>query len=184
VRGIIELFRLVKREKELHREILAFSISYNHRTVRIYSHYPIIKGNKTTFYRHPIRTFDFTELDGKEKWTAYKFTKSVYNIWMPAHFKRICSVIDALPPDINFEVLQQSEAGESGLLQGLESHHLSDQTSHNAASLDEADSQSNRVGSRDVTPNTSLSQRIDGKAFKKPKKRARPVELHRSQDDV
>jgi hypothetical protein len=174
VRGIVGLFRLVKREKEIHREILAFSISHDHRTVRIYGHYPIIDGNNATFYRHPIRTFDFTELDGKEKWTAYKFTKNVYDIWMPTHLKRICSVIDDLPLD--FKVSQQSEAGESGLSQGLESHHLSDQTSHDATSLDEADSQLNRVGSRDVTPDTSLSQRIDGKAFKKPKKRARPVE--------
>jgi hypothetical protein len=178
VRGIVELFRLVKREKELHREILAFSISHDHRTVRIYGHYPIIQGNETTFYRHPIRTFDFTELDGKEKWTAYKFTKNIYDIWMPTHLKRICSVIDELPPDLDFEVSQQSEPGESGLSQGLESHYLSDQSSHNAASLEEADSQSSRVGSRDVTPDTSLSQRINGKAFKKPKKRCRPVELH------
>jgi hypothetical protein len=178
VRGTVELFRLVKREKELHREILAFSISHDHETVRIYGHYPVIDGNKTTFYRHPIRKFDFTELDGKEKWTSYKFTKNIYNIWMPTHLKRICSVIDDLPPDLDFEVSQQSEPGESGLSQGLESHHLSDQSSHDAASLDEADSQSSRVGSRDVTPDTSLSQRIDGKAFKKPKKRARPVELH------
>ena len=70
VRGIVELFRLVKREKELHREILAFSVSHDDRTVRIYGHYPIIDGKKTTFYRHPIREFSFTELDGKEKWTA------------------------------------------------------------------------------------------------------------------
>ena len=34
--------------------------------------------------------------------------------------------------------------------------HLSDQTSHDAASLEEADSQSSRVGSRDVTPDASL----------------------------
>jgi len=178
VRGTVELFRLVKREKELHREILAFSVSHDHRTVRIYGHYPVIDGKKTTFYRHPIREFSFTELDGKEKWTAYKFTKNVYDIWMPTHLKRICSVIDELPTDLDFEVSQQSEPGESGLSQGLESHHLSDQSSHNAASLEEADSQSSRVGSRDVTPDTSLSQRIDGKAFKKPKKRCRPVELH------
>jgi hypothetical protein len=59
VRGIVELFRLVNREKERHREILAFSISHDH---------------ETTFYRHPIRKFDFTELDGKEKWTSYTFT--------------------------------------------------------------------------------------------------------------
>ena len=38
VRGVVELFRLVKREKELHQEILAFSISHDHQTVRIYGH--------------------------------------------------------------------------------------------------------------------------------------------------
>ncbi|PVH70477.1 hypothetical protein DL98DRAFT_564149 [Cadophora sp. DSE1049] len=148
VRGVVELFRLVKREKELHQEILAFSISHDHRTVRIYGHYPIIDGKKTTFYRHPIHEFSFTALDGKEKWTAYKFTKNVYDIWMPTHFKRICSVIDMLPPDLDFEVSEQSEPRESGLSQGLESHHLSDQSSHNAASLEGADSQSSRAEDR------------------------------------
>jgi hypothetical protein len=171
----------VKREKKLHREILAFSVSHDNRTVRINGHYPIIDGNQTTFYRHPIHEFSFTALDGKEKWTAYKFTRNVYDVWMPTHLKRICSVIDELPPDLDFEVSPQSEPGESGLSQGLESHHLSDQSSYDATSmLDEADSQSSRVSSRDVTPDTSLSQRIDGEAFKKPKKRARPVELHQS----
>jgi hypothetical protein len=83
---------------------------------------------------------------------------------MPTHLKRICSVINDLLLD--FKVSQQSEAGESGLSQGLESHHLSDQTRYDTASLDEADSrQSSRVGSQDVTPDTLLSQRIDGKAF-------------------
>jgi hypothetical protein len=76
----IELFRLVKHEKELHREIFAFSVLHDHRTVRIYGYYLVINGKKTTFYRHPIREFGFTELDGKEKWAAYKFTKSVYDI--------------------------------------------------------------------------------------------------------
>ncbi|OAF57037.1 hypothetical protein VC83_05946 [Pseudogymnoascus destructans] len=178
VRGIVELFRLVKREKELHQEILAFSLSHDHRTVRIYGHYPTINGNKTTFYRHPIHTFDFTALDGKEKWTAYRFAKNVYDLWMPTHFKRICSAIDELPLDLDFEVSEQSELGESGLLQGLESHHLSRQSSHNAASLqEEAESQSSRAPPRDITPDTSLSQGIE-RTFKKPKKRGRAVELH------
>jgi hypothetical protein len=101
VRGIVKLFKPVKCEKELHQEILAFSISHDHRSVRIYGHYPVIEGSKTTYYRHAIRTFDFTEVDGKEKWTSYKFTESVYGIWMPVHFKRPCSVIDAIPPDIH-----------------------------------------------------------------------------------
>jgi hypothetical protein len=80
VRGVVELFRIVKREKELHQEILAFSVSHDHQTVRIYGHYPMIDGNKTSFYRHAIYTFNFTALDSKEKWTAYKFTKNVYDI--------------------------------------------------------------------------------------------------------
>ena len=67
VRALIELFRLVKREKELDREILAFSISYDYRSVRIYGYYPVIEADKTTFYRHPIYEFSFTVLDGKEK---------------------------------------------------------------------------------------------------------------------
>ena len=106
VRGIVELFRLVKREKELHRQIIAFSISHDHRTVRIYGHYPVIEKGKTTFYRHPIHEFSFSALDGREKWTAYKFTKNIYDIWMPDHLKRIRSVIDKLPQNVNFEVSQ------------------------------------------------------------------------------
>jgi hypothetical protein len=144
--------------------------------VRINDHYPIIDRKKTTFYRYAIHTFDFITLDGKEKWTVYKFTKNVYDIWMPTYLKRIYLVIDDLPLD--FKVSQQSKAGESRLSQGLKSHHLFNQTSHDAASLDEADSQSSHVGSRDVTPNTSLSQRMEGGEFKKPRKRGRLVELH------
>jgi hypothetical protein len=140
--------------------------------VRIYGHYPVIKGNETTFYRHPIHTFDFTALDGREKWTAYKFTKNVYDIWMPTHLKRICSVIDNLPPDIDFEV------GESGLSQGLESYQLSGYSSQDAESLlDQADSQASRVSSRDVTPHTSVSERVGVRVSKKPRKRGPPVEF-------
>jgi hypothetical protein len=104
VRAVVELFRLVKREKEIYWEILAFSVSHDHRLVRIYGHYAVIDGIKTTFYRYPIRTFDFTELDGKEKWTAHSFTKNVYNTWMPTYLKRLRSAIDDLPPELDFDV--------------------------------------------------------------------------------
>ena len=169
VRGVVELFRLVKREKELDREILAFSISHDDRTVRIYGYYPVIDGPKTTFYRHPIKEFSFTSEDGKEKWTAYKFTKNVYNIWMPTHIKRICSVIDELPPNINFEVSElQSE--RSGLSQVFEDQSLLQQSNPDSTSLaGKDDSQSSLAGSS--TPNTSLSHRTEQGAFKQPKKR-------------
>ncbi|EFW13450.1 hypothetical protein D8B26_001435 [Coccidioides posadasii str. Silveira] len=111
VRGVVKLFKAVKREKELHRQILAFSISHDHCSVRIYGHYPVIEGEKTTYYRHPIHKFDFTSLDGKEKWTSYKFSMSVYNDWAPSHFKKICSAIDELP-QVNFEVSQASQISQ------------------------------------------------------------------------
>jgi hypothetical protein len=67
VKGHVELFKFLNHQKELHREIPALSISQDHQTIRIYGHYPITVGNKTIFYRHPIREFSFTELDSKEK---------------------------------------------------------------------------------------------------------------------
>lgn len=67
VRGTVELYRAVKREKELYREILVFSISHDDRSVRIYGHYAIIEKDKITFYRHLIHEFSFTALDDKDK---------------------------------------------------------------------------------------------------------------------
>lgn len=113
VRGIVELFRYVKREKELHREILSFSISHDHSSVRMNGHYAVIMDDKTAYYRHPIKEFSFTSEEGKDKWTAYKFTKNIYDIWMPIHHKRICSAIDLIPLDIDFGVSISGSLTES-----------------------------------------------------------------------
>lgn len=122
VRGIVELFKLRKRESELHRELLTFSISHDHRTVRLYGYYPLIDGRKLNIYRHPIHTFDITALDGKEKWTPYNFTVGVY-IYSLTLLKRIRSVIDDLPPDFNLEdsqnVSEPQLSEHSGLSQQL-----------------------------------------------------------------
>ena len=48
-------------------------------------------------------------LNTRDKWTAYKSTPNVYEIWMPTHLKRICSVTDQLPAALNFEASQESE---------------------------------------------------------------------------
>ena len=109
VRGVVELYKAVKREKELNREILAFSISHDHSAVRMYGHYAVINDSETTFYRHPIKQFDFTNEEGANKWIAYKFTKNVYDVWMPTHLKRICSAIDQLPSSLDFQVSEGPE---------------------------------------------------------------------------
>jgi hypothetical protein len=122
VRATVELFRLVGREMELYRKILAFSILHDHRSVRIYGYYLVIDGKDTKYYRHLVHTFDFTALDGREKWIVYKFTKNVYDVWMPSYFKRLCSAIDQILPDLDFSVAQLSQS--FGLSQVLERHYL------------------------------------------------------------
>lgn len=97
VRAVTELFRCVERENEVHREILAFSVSHDNSSVRIYGHYPVIDGEDTRYYRRLIRAF-FLD-DGIEKWTAYRFIKNLYEIWMPEHLNRICSAIAQMPLD-------------------------------------------------------------------------------------
>ncbi len=162
VRAIVELYKAVKREKELHQEILAFSISHDHSTVRIYGHYAIIMEDNTTFYRHPIHKFDFTALDGRDKWTAYKFTKNVYDMWMPLHLTRVCSAIDDLPPDIDFDLSQSASFSQS------ESQSSQQSNVESTFMLDEDDSQSSAVGSQEVTPTTSFTQTTE-RASKKPR---------------
>ena len=114
VKAVIELYMYAKWDekfdwrKELNREILGFSISHDDKGVRIYGHYPVLEGDKTTFYRHSIHSFDFKVLDGKEKWTAYKFTKNVYEKWVPKHLKRITKAVDNIPVDLNFGVSSTS----------------------------------------------------------------------------
>ncbi|KAH7060921.1 hypothetical protein B0J12DRAFT_349532 [Macrophomina phaseolina] len=163
VRAVVELFRLVKREKELDREILAFSVSHDHSNVRIYGHYPVIDGKDTKYYRYPIHKFDFTIMGGKDKWTTYKFIKNVYDNWMPDHFKRICSAIDAIPPDISFDVSQEPELqfSQTGLSQDLESQRLS-QLEGSASVAGHGSVSTNADG---TTPDTSVSQN-----FKKPRR--------------
>jgi len=147
VRATVELFRLVGREMEIHREILAFSISHDDRSVRIYGHYPVIQGKDTKYYRHPIHAFDITALDGREKWTAYKFTKNVYDIWMPSHFQQLCSAIDQIPANLDFSVPQLSQS--FGLSEDLERHNLSESSREQ--------SQRSTDGARDTNPNTSFT---------------------------
>lgn len=108
VRGIVHLFRQVNREKELDRQILAFSISHNDSLVRFYGHYAEIHGKTTKYYRHKIREFTFTT--EADRWTAYHFTQNIYIHWMPQHLDLLYSAIDMLPlvNESDFETLPVS----------------------------------------------------------------------------
>ncbi|KAI9842953.1 MAG: hypothetical protein M1837_006690 [Sclerophora amabilis] len=92
---------------------VAFSISHDHQAVGIYGHYTLVNGDETSFYRHLIRDFGIPNQEGKDKWTAYKFSRNVYDTFAPIHAERICAAVDELPDPEVFLVealSQQSDA--------------------------------------------------------------------------
>ncbi len=107
--AVVELYRLVSRQDELHQQILTFSVSHDHRAVRIYGHYVLIDRKDTSFYRHLIQDFSIVNQDGKDKWTAYKFVRNVYDKFYPVHHERICSAVDQLPNPEDFAVESYSQ---------------------------------------------------------------------------
>lgn len=169
VRAVVELFRAVKREKELHREILAYSVSHDHRSVRIYGYYAEIEDSGTAYYRYPVHTFDFTALEGKEKWTAYKFTKNVYDHSMPMHFKRICSAIDQIPAGIKFSESQfELHFSEStGLSQNMSTYDIMWSSEGSTSARAEGIATWSTGQDLIATPGTSVEE---GAVFKKPRK--------------
>ncbi|KUI54634.1 hypothetical protein VP1G_10697 [Cytospora mali] len=154
VRGVVELFRAVNRDDKVNRQILAFSVSHDHYSVGIYGYYPVITGEDIKYYRHPIYKFDLTTFNGRDKWIAYRFTKNVYDIWMPLYFKSICSAIDQLPSNLDFDVSPLSEA--TGLPQDL--GNLMHSGAGSTSVPVEGDSQSSNAEQPSATPGTSLTR--------------------------
>ena len=117
--AIVELFRdpAVSRARELHREILVFSISHDHVSVKIHGHYACIEGDKVTLHRHLIRSFDLRDQNGKEKWTTYHFVRKIYDYFAPIHLERIRGAIAQLSVGSSFGISSAS----------LESSHGGDQ---------------------------------------------------------
>lgn len=100
-RAVLELYKLLGREAEVDRQVLAFSVSHSEASVRIYGHYPVTNQEGTTYHRYKVEAFDIDARNGKDRWTTYKFIKNLYEHWAPKHLKRIHAIIDALPDDIS-----------------------------------------------------------------------------------
>lgn len=95
--AFIQLYRSVSRESELHGKILVFSILHNQGMAKFYAHYAMIRRENITFHRFLIHGFLFTALDGREKWTTYRFVRKLYDTFSPLHLERIRDVISQLP---------------------------------------------------------------------------------------
>ncbi|KAL3440982.1 hypothetical protein BJX65DRAFT_314242 [Aspergillus insuetus] len=115
LRGLVDLFRLAKREQELHRTILGFFIMHNGNEVRIYGYYPVIRESAITYQAHEISCF---LLNSETRWNSYKFVMAVYHNWAPLHLKRICIAIERLPESTRAS--KQAQSQESGDLSNYE----------------------------------------------------------------
>ena len=165
LRAIVAIYRLVKREKELDRKLLAFSISHDHSSVRIYGHYAVVKESSTTFWRKTIHQFNFTALNGKEKWTTYKFVRNIYDHHSPVLLKIICSGVDALESPVD-SASNLSQPATTSLSHPI--IHSSQQSSAEPI-LAVNDSQPSFAASQQITPTTSFT-RASGSAAKRLKK--------------
>ena len=63
--------------------------------MKIFGHYASLEGPEPRFYRYPIRRAYFTE--DEDRWTAYRFTRNLYDVFAPIHLQRILAVLDHLP---------------------------------------------------------------------------------------
>lgn len=137
LRGLVTLFRLVRREQELHRKVLGFSISHDNEAVRIYGHYPFIDGKSTTYHRCRISIFDILPtIEGDKRWKTRIFVQNVQDLWAGEHFEAICSAVDML--QLEAESSQRSalspqpehstqSSGRSGLSQQLENSEIAEE---------------------------------------------------------
>jgi hypothetical protein len=172
VRAVVELFKLVGREKELHREILAFTVSHDDNSVRHYAHYAYIDGDKISIWRHTVDRF---YLDTRTKWRSYTFVKNIYDIFSPMHLKRICSAIDDIPPGLTFS--RGSEAQSSEPRQRANDHVSTSETSGVSQQLEyqrlneEPEIPESSLESPQNIPNTSFQ--IEPKSPKRKKTKTR-----------
>ncbi|KAF2860522.1 hypothetical protein K470DRAFT_294846 [Piedraia hortae CBS 480.64] len=93
VRGVVDHSRMVNREKELDREILAWSIVHDAISIKLFGHYAVIEGSTQSYYVH---RFESLSID--------------YDKW---HRERICSAIDDLTAGVD------SNVGQGGLINGI-----------------------------------------------------------------
>ncbi|KAF2022919.1 hypothetical protein EK21DRAFT_82003, partial [Setomelanomma holmii] len=116
LQGLFMLYKIVGREKELHGKINGFSISHSDVDVRIWGHLIIIEGNNPHYYREPIAKFDITKTaQADNRWTAWVVVMNILDLWVPDHFKDICSIIDEVSD--SFKTLSDADLSQSGVSQ-------------------------------------------------------------------
>lgn len=122
--ALLDLFRGAHREQSLHREILGFSVSYDHELVHVYGHYPVIHGSRSDdmvdIFQTEVCAMQVSPKDLVNRWKSWNFVRNIYEIWAPKHLERLSAAIDNLDSDWGID--PESEATpvfqSADLLQG------------------------------------------------------------------
>ena len=105
MRAVTELYSLLGMTRLIDRQILAWSVSFDHSTVRVYAHYPVLReGFDPRYHRKLVMSMVYTaaggdggeDEEGSEErfWRTYWFIKAVYEEWSQKQYERIAWALD------------------------------------------------------------------------------------------
>ena len=154
-RAIVNLFRLADRVKDVHRRILAFSISHTDESARIFCCVALVEEDgDVKYYCHELDPGFYFKAEGG-RWKAYKFTRNLYDYWVPRHLEMLNDVINLIPGDLPQHSASTSQTAadcSTGASQTLECLQLPDQSRTGGSEPSRGDA------SQESTSWTSLSE--------------------------
>jgi hypothetical protein len=89
-------YRSEKKLESLNGQVIVFSISHDQRDARLYGHYAIVRGEKWTYYRYHIGTFNIL-MSQKDLLAIYNFVQNVLESHVPNHVQRLQDALSAIP---------------------------------------------------------------------------------------
>ena len=89
-------YREEKQFEGLLGKILVYSISHDQKNARLYGHFAFVEGEKWTFYRHFIESFDIAHKE-KDLLALHNFARNVLTVYAPKLLERLQKAIAALP---------------------------------------------------------------------------------------
>nr|POE59393.1 hypothetical protein CFP56_24662 [Quercus suber] len=94
--AVTELYKKFSAADELHRHILAFSMSHNQRVVKIFAHFALVAGREITFYRHRLFETDLvTEASSQTR--PFHIALGIWEHFYPIHLRRIQEALARQP---------------------------------------------------------------------------------------
>ena len=98
-------------QKEVLGKILAFSIAFDHRTVKLFGHYASCTNRdargQIQYHRSCIADFVYSHPNSRNQWTASNFVRKIYTDFVPIHLARIRSALSSFAsrsPESSYEV--------------------------------------------------------------------------------